>query len=600
MKKFQFGLMVFLLLYLGSGFIPPKSKSPYDVQEFSLLPVQEGGRNKPVDSLARNSLLVISGKQTLRVDNTTKSAAEWLLDVLFKPTVADEYEIFEIDDPDVRGLLGIEPGVKRRFAYSSFAGKLREIDEQAQKAEQIKTDKRDRFQRSILDLFKKIALYHRLQSTLRLPGETMVMPELIHTQEELPMAIKAHAAGDTKFNRSGLALFFNRANMLSQSSAFAPIPMGKTETGEWVWASMGDSLMAILTRGEFSSMVMHYTQLGDAYANDSPEIFNQVVRKMRTEMSTVLPDTIAHSQRERFFNQFAPFIKSMALYILVFLIVPFSWMFSKEELRKTSTWVLLIACIIHTAGLLARMILQGRPPVTNLYSSAIFVGWVAVLLSLVMEKLFKNGIGNFVGSLIGFSTLIIAHHLATQGDTLEMMRAVLDSNFWLATHVVTITVGYSSTFLSGFMGALYLVRRAFDKTWNKNAGENLIKMVFGVVCFSAFFSFLGTILGGIWADQSWGRFWGWDPKENGALMIVLWNVIILHTWWGRLAKEESLMAMAVFGNVITALSWFGVNMLGIGLHSYGFMDKAFWWLMIFTATQLALMALRFLKPRSHK
>jgi ABC-type transport system involved in cytochrome c biogenesis permease subunit len=246
------------------------------------------------------------------------------------------------------------------------------------------------------------------------------------------------------------------------------------------------------------------------------------------------------------------------------------------------------------------MVLQGRPPVTNLYSSAIFVGWVAVLLSLVMEKLFKNGIGNFVGSLIGFSTLIIAHHLATQGDTLEMMRAVLDSNFWLATHVVTITVGYSSTFLSGFMGALYLVRRAFDKTWNKNAGENLTKMVFGVVCFSAFFSFLGTILGGIWADQSWGRFWGWDPKENGALMIVLWNVIILHTWWGRLAKEESLMAMAVFGNVITALSWFGVNMLGIGLHSYGFMDKAFWWLMIFTATQLALMALRSLKPRSQK
>ena len=122
-------------------------------------------------------------------------------------------------------------------------------------------------------------------------------------------------------------------------------------------------------------------------------------------------------------------------------------------------------------------------------------------------------------------------------------------------------------------------------------------MVYGVVCFATLFSFIGTILGGIWADQSWGRFWGWDPKENGALMIVLWNVFILHARWGGLAKERNLMVMAVFGNIVTSLSWFGVNMLGIGLHSYGFMDKAFVWLIVFVASQLAVMALGWMPDR---
>jgi cytochrome c biogenesis factor len=126
---------------------------------------------------------------------------------------------------------------------------------------------------------------------------------------------------------------------------------------------------------------------------------------------------------------------------------------------------------------------------------------------------------------------------------------------------------------------------------NPETSKSLSGMVYGIIAFSLFFSFVGTVLGGIWADQSWGRFWGWDPKENGALLIVLWCAIILHARWGGFARERGIMTMAIFGNVITSLSWFGVNMLGVGLHSYGFMDKAFWALSGFIASQLALMAL---------
>jgi ABC-type transport system involved in cytochrome c biogenesis permease subunit len=248
----------------------------------------------------------------------------------------------------------------------------------------------------------------------------------------------------------------------------------------------------------------------------------------------------------------------------------------------------LVAFLTATAGILTRMWLEGRPPVTNLYSSALFVGWGSVGLCLILERIFRNGIGSVAAGIIGFLTLLIAHHLSLSGDTLEMMRAVLDTNLWLATHVVIVTTGYAATFLSGFLALIYIFRGVFTRSLDKATAETLTRMVYGIVCFATLCSLVGTVLGGIWADQSWGRFWGWDPKENGALIIVIWNAIILHARWGGMVKQRGLMCMAVFGNIVTSWSWFGVNMLGIGLHSYGFMDAAFWWLIGFVVSQLLI------------
>jgi ABC-type transport system involved in cytochrome c biogenesis permease subunit len=177
------------------------------------------------------------------------------------------------------------------------------------------------------------------------------------------------------------------------------------------------------------------------------------------------------------------------------------------------------------------MALEGRPPVTNLYSSAVFIGWGTVVIGMIIERVWKNGLGLLVSSFIGLITLIIAHNLSLGGDTMEMLQAVLDTNIWLATHVVVITLGYSAMFLAGLFGIVYLFLGVFtQKLTEKVAGGStalhkaIAKIVFGIVCFATLFSFVGTVLGGIWADQSWGRFWGWDPKENGALLSeVSWS-----------------------------------------------------------------------------
>ncbi len=281
----------------------------------------------------------------------------------------------------------------------------------------------------------------------------------------------------------------------------------------------------------------------------------------------------------------------MVLYVLIFILAVLSWLFWPRALGRSAFWLLIITFILHTAGLYSRMWLQGRPPVTNLYSSAIFVGWAVCGLCIVIEAIFRNGIGSTASATIGFITLIIAHHLTFEGDTMEMLRAVLDTNFWLATHVVAVTLGYASTFLAGFLAIIYVVRGMFTPSLDKTTAKALNSMVYGVICFAMLFSFTGTVLGGIWADQSWGRFWGFDPKENGALIIVIWNAVILHARWGGFIRERGLMVMAIFGNIVTSFSWFGVNMLGAGLHSYGFMDKAFMWLLFFDIWMLALMAI---------
>ena len=137
--------------------------------------------------------------------------------------------------------------------------------------------------------------------------------------------------------------------------------------------------------------------------------------------------------------------------------------------------------------------------------------------------------------------------------------------------------------------------------------HKLLRILYGTLCFAIFFSFVGTVLGGLWADDSWGRFWGWDPKENGALMIVLWNALVLHARWGGMVKGRGLANLVVAGNIITTWSYFGVNELGVGLHAYGAFDSTgaarifssptAMWIFLFIASQLAIIGLGLMPDR---
>jgi ABC-type transport system involved in cytochrome c biogenesis permease subunit len=568
-------VILLALVWLASTLVPRGNPGKFDLAAFGRLPVLANGRIKPLDTVARTSLLMLQGRQRLAApDGRELAPEEFLLDALYRPEAADTYQIFRIDNPEALSLFGLAAGGRSdpvRFSYAQLEPGLSELERQAQLAFSVDTSARSAFQRAVVELRDSLEYYNRLKFSLQPPDR----PGLLAGLEDPGRLAAARPT-------------FESMEKFSLLRAIPPpAPLARLEG----WTSAGRSLLEAGSWDKVNPAVRFYAALGGAWRSGQPEAFNAFVGAYRADLAARFGPALRRCAWEDFFNRAEPFYSSLILYVAAFLLAVAAWLKWPAELGRAAFGLMAIAFAVATAGILTRMWLEDRPPVTNLYSSALFIGWGAVLLCLVLERINRNAVASAAGSLIGFGTLVIAHNLSLSGDTLEMMRAVLDSNFWLATHVVAVTTGYASTFLAGFLATIYIVRGVLTRSLDRATAGSLSRMVYGILCFATLFSFVGTVLGGIWADQSWGRFWGWDPKENGALMIVIWNAIILHCRWGGLIRAPGLMGLAVFGNIVTAWSWFGTNMLGIGLHSYGFTNAAFQGLLAFVALQLILIGL---------
>jgi ABC-type transport system involved in cytochrome c biogenesis permease subunit len=292
-------------------------------------------------------------------------------------------------------------------------------------------------------------------------------------------------------------------------------------------------------------------------------------------------------KKETWMNRVNLFYTSVGLYLCAFILLGLSWMIQPLILKRASYALLILGFLFHAYGIYLRMHIMGRPPVSTLYESVIFVAFIVILFAIILEYFRRDGLGIFVGAVSGSIFHYIGFSYASDGDTLGMLVAVLNSNFWLATHVTTITMGYGASLVAGFIGHLYLVQ-AIRQPENKSSLKSIFNNLFGITLIALFFTLFGTILGGIWADQSWGRFWGWDPKENGALLIVLWQLMMVHMRLSGLAKPAEFALGMALNNIIVALAWFGVNLLQVGLHSYGFEDGVARNLFIFIALELII------------
>lgn len=613
MKHSPILLSLLLLLTVWSGASSGRataagtSGGAFDFESFSRLPVVFNGRHQPVDSLGRNSLIQIRHRYGLRDEreNRTVPAAEWIAEVMMRPEVADDRKAFRIDHPDLISLLKL-PGKNERLAedgkhysWNQLEPGFGEIEGQARRILDEKKDasQRNAFEQDVLKLRNALTLYLRLKNTIHPQDTTNFVAELATLKAVIPGGLAAardQQAGQSYNTNALMALIrlasrYEAIDKMEPPLIVPPLPGQKDNT----WHRSGEVLLEHIRNGPLPDAIPAWAAIATAFRQNDPAAFNAAVAAYHRQLQAMpaVARDLSKASSEVFFNRLSPFYKAMPLYVVAFLLGCFYWFNFAEWSRRTAWWLILVAFILQSVGLCYRMMLEGRPPVTNLYSSAIFIGWGAVGLGLILERFWRNAVGLVVGSSLGFVTLIIAHNLALGGDTLEMLQAVLDTNFWLATHVVIVTLGYSSTYVAGFLAIIYLIRGLFTTGLDPATARSLARMVYGIVCFATLFSFIGTVLGGIWADQSWGRFWGWDPKENGALIIVLWNALILHARWGGMVRERGLMNLAVIGNIVTSWSWFGTNMLGVGLHSYGFMSGAFLWLGGFVLSQLALVAL---------
>ena len=602
------------------GTLHQAPETGFHVRDFGKIPVLLNGRIQPLDSVARNSLLQMRARQSLTWDETNATgtvsqamtADEWLVELLMKPDAADQRPVFRIDNLELLNMLSLQEKQKY-YSLNDIQPHLQQIATEAARIDKIDSANRSVFEQQLMKLYNAADIYQRLKLTLAPAGSKNLALELAEYEKLIPAGITAVRAREAKktYDEQVLNEFLGYLAEFDDMSQFAyplvvpPLQEAKSRDD---WQNVGTSLMNLSKGADMNPAVKDYVAMVTAYQNNQPEDFNQALEDYRQWVGQWYSTEANKGVHEAFYNYFQVFYKAIILYVFAFLLAVIALLTfaiapkTSETLRRTAFYLVMLTGLIHTFGIIFRMVLEGRPPVTNLYSSAIFIGWGCVVLGLILERVFKVGLGCAVAAFAGFVTLVIAQNLAIDGDTMEMMRAVLDTNFWLATHVVVVTLGYASTFMSGFLAISYIMLGLFTpllshKVGQLELGKVLTKMVYGIVCFATLFSFTGTVLGGIWADQSWGRFWGWDPKENGALLIVIWNAIILHCRWGGLVRDRGIMNLAVFGNIVTSFSWFGVNMLGIGLHSYGFMQAAFNWLVAFVVTQVIIIIMGLLPVR---
>jgi len=640
-----------IITLLVAGWYAGKLRVPADkdfaFNEFGRIPVVVDGRHMPMDTMARTVLTLLRERQSANFEPwkgglekpRMASAIEWALEAMVTPDVADTRPIIRIDNPDVKGLFDLPQQADKEkqtdgkhFSWNQLQPKWAEFISEVRRASAKDGDKQTPYEQALVHLAGGAQAYRKMKLTFGPAAAGDLTAGLTEYQQRIAAwrdAFKASLQGQD-FDQEA----YGWGEEQRTSAALIAPRTGAEKAGDSKWASCFDEALAI-ERGESAPTLAGYAAIAKAFRSGDREGFAAAVQSHLDSIKAKkgFAADLKKASREQLLSFAAPFYWGMWIAVLAGLLAIISW-FSADKLewlRRTAVQLMLLVFVMHTVGLIARYLIEGRPPVTTLYTSAIFIGWAAAIFGLLFEFIYPYAIGVVVAAALEFGSLFIAHYLHIQdGATFKVLQPVLDTNFWLATHVVMVTLGYAATFVAGIIAIIFVVLGSFTKRLSqsapdtrtanfkpgtalvatliagplvgaavlaagKNSGDSgvplgriLAKMVYAIICFATLFSFVGTVLGGLWADQSWGRFWGWDVKENGALMIVIWNAILLHARWGGLVRERGLMCLAIGGNCVTAWSWFGVNNLGIGLHSYGFTTGVMIALAGFWAFQIAL------------
>jgi len=561
-----------------------EAKSSFDFNEFGRIAIQSEGRVKPIDTFAKYLLIRFSGKSKVN----SEKATDWFASLIFDPESSANKKIFLINNPEVLEALNVEADKHRRYSFKDLEPGIDKLFELSSTAYEVPEKERSSIEKEFIRVFTNLNSYIQLSNSLlfnfRHPDFTVsdeTKSELglesnfnslftvITKAEEISNILEEknlNKDSNREIIRLALLMYdwvekykeYQKFYITKEGLNVIPVADGR-------FVSPWDQL--IEPGVQLSSEIFLLVKIQNAYLDNNAELFNSLIKDYNLQVSqeTNLGFKL---NLELLYNKVNPFLNSKLFYGLAFLSLLIGIIFS-NTLFRSLTWLFTgFAFLLHIFGLISRMLILERAPVSNLFETFIFVSWIIVLLGVLLacfDK--KSSLGLLLASFSGLLLLLVSGKFAVEGDTMQVLIAVLNSNFWLSTHVICVTIGYAGVFAAGVVAHIFLLQKLFVKNPDL---KKLIGITMGLLSFGLCFSFLGTLLGGIWADQSWGRFWGWDPKENGALLIVLWTTLVFHARMAGLVKETGTALLAAFGAVVVITSWFGINLLGVGLHSYGF------------------------------
>jgi ABC-type transport system involved in cytochrome c biogenesis permease subunit len=588
------------------------------------LAVQDGGRIKPIGTYASFTMLRLNGARSVDiVDGAGKKIKlkplPWLLDCLFRPQLAAETPIFRVDNGVVLEAAGMKiEHLRDRYSFSDLEPYLDKLLQLAQSYEQIsKQDPKSLkpVEQQTLTLAYNIRSFQALISYFSFARDGLEMMPLQEGQaartttmssvmQTLPVIQQVMQKAQT----DGQPIPPHIQSLLAQVSEGAGraryglnlFPPADKKNRDWI--SAGDRIMFFMegtTREPDQCLrdIVAMEEVTRALEKGQPEF--------RAKLGAVVDDLVARATARGEYRSVPLevdyfrvnwFIYALAYFLMAVVTMVPMWLFGRRRLGMISYWVTVasitagFACLV--IPIYKRCVIMQRPPVGNLYDTIIFIAAVVVGMSLIVEFFTRRRFALSLIPLFGAGLIILARRfeVSEAKDHLDPLVAVLDSNYWLTIHVITITIGYACGLLTTLISVVYIFMRGLGLDMgDKSIRRAVTRSAYGMVCATLFFSLVGTVLGGIWANYSWGRFWGWDPKENGALLIVLWNLAILHARVGGYLKEWGLHLATTFGAIVIGFSWWQVNFLGVGLHNYGFAADKVFIVYCFYACVLAIM-----------
>ena len=548
-----FGRKWFLLCLCASvvGTVLPGFAGELDFKPLSLIPIQEGGRVKPFDTFCRESVRFVTGSEAFE----EKNAVETVLDWAAHPQNWDKKPFILIENLDFRALIGAPKDQKRvtpefllnHEGFISYA--------KTSYAKQQKKMTLDPKEKEALSVFGRLQRYEDVKS-----GEALALIPV-----ENPKTQKWGTLGD--LNRS---YHENKA-------------------------AMPDAALAVLES---------FAEVLSGFDKGDPDKFLDQSRNLSRILAQIGGKDYADPGKmalEAQFNALKPFRWAWIIHLTALLFMGLSFLLGVRALFVPGFALFIGGIGMSLYGFVLRCLIAGRPPVSNMYESLIWVTFGMTVFALVFELVFKPRLIALCGSALAVIGFVLADNVPTILDpSIQPIEPVLRSNFWLTIHVLTITLSYAAFLLSlgvGHVCLWTLWKHSGDKDRLKRQTNLMYRVVqVGVVLLAT-----GTILGGVWANYSWGRFWGWDPKETWALIALLGYVAMLH---GRLAGwlRELGFTLGVVGAFLGVLmAWYGVNfILGVGLHSYGFSKGGLPYVIAFVVLELALMTTVGLKVKAEQ
>ncbi|MEO5914241.1 MAG: cytochrome c biogenesis protein CcsA [Luteolibacter sp.] len=576
---------------------------PETLKVAETIPIQNGGRIKPLSTYAGFTMLSLHGARSMEITGAadkkvTITPAAWLMDTLFRPELAVKLPTFRIDNSAVLDAIGVKSSGKRdRYSYADIEPGREKLGELAKSYDAIEKAKRDPVQEQTIALAYNLQQYERLlgyfgfaRFGVILHGSGKNGAQDQRADISAVMATAPAIRQQASLSKSQgqpvdehIVSLMEQVEDATNFSKFELFILPPASSKAVTWLSAGDSIYKVIADPQMDPQLA----ISDIKSLETTARSIGESQAAFREQLVILRDALAnraeargeykHIQMEADFYRLNFFLNALVFFILGTLTALAMWTVGKGTAGKILSWITLgstaAGLALCVVAIVQRCIIMQRPPVGNLYDTIIFIASIVVLMALVIEWMTRRRFALGIAPITGTLLIILSRRfeLGDAKDYMDPLVAVLNSNYWLTTHVLTITLGYAAGLLSAFLAFIYLLMRGLGlDDGDRDIRRSLTRAVYGMVCLTLFLALVGTVLGGIWANDSWGRFWGWDPKENGALLIVLWTLSILHARLGGYIREWGLHFAAVFTGAVVTFSWWHVNFLNTGLHNYGF------------------------------